>query len=650
MTDPMQAVIKAVPPAEDRRVMVVDDDRDFTDGLARLLELNGYRVRSANSPEAAIEVAADFKPGVALLDIRLAAASGLDLIEYLSGERHGVVCLLMTAQADAGTAIGAAQRGAFDYLRKPLEPALVFSVLELCFTNLRLEAEKAAVEVALEESEARHRSLVELLPDAVFVQRRGTVAFANSNAVELYGAAGADDLVGRPAIDFVHPGDRANWAERARRGTDAKSRVTFAEERGRRLDGSAFHAEVASLPFCYQGVPATLTIVRDINARRTMEEQLRQAQKMEALGQLTGGVAHEFNNLLAVIMGNLDLIRNELADNPDMAVLTAHGIAAVERGAGLTQALLSYTKQLPLQSRAVDLNALVPRICWLLRPMLGESVEIETVLASDRCPTMVDPAQLETAILALASNARDAMPNGGRLTVRTAQEGPEGEEAGDHRMRGVHATLTIEDTGAGMSAEVRARCFDPFFSTKDVGKGTGLGLSMVDGFVRQSGGHVDVESEPGRGTTFIIHLPGADEADERVEADAPASAREAVGGETILVVEDDADVRKSVVGLLRSLGYATIAAADAESALRLLEETPDVALLFSDLILPRGGRGVDIARWARSRRPGLKVLFTTGHSDEAVARDGRLDDGADLIQKPYRKADLARKVAAALGS
>jgi CheY-like chemotaxis protein len=280
--------------------------------------------------------------------------------------------------------------------------------------------------------------------------------------------------------------------------------------------------------------------------------------------------------------------------------------------------------------------------------MLGETVEIETVLASDRCPAMVDAAQLETAILALAANARDAMLNGGRLMIRTAQVGPESDDTGDHRLRGVHATLTIEDPGVGMSAEVLRRCFDPFFSTKEVGKGIGLGLSMVDGFVRQSGGRLEVESTPGRGTVFVLHLPGLSADDELVDVDGPADDGAATDEGTILVVEDDRDVRESTVGLPRSLGYATLAAADAESALGLLEETPDVALLFSDLVLASGGGGADIARRARRRRPGLKILFTTGHSAKVTTRHGRLEDGTNLIQKPYRKADLARKVTAAL--
>ncbi len=651
MTGLANSTIGSVPCEEDRRVLIVDDDRDFADGLADLLEFSGYRVRIANSGQVALEVAAEFGPGVALLDIRLGAESGLDLIESLSGERHGAVCLLMTAHADTGSAIEAVRRGAFDYLRKPLESARVLSVLEFCFANLRLEAEKRAAEEALRDSEMRYRSLVELLPDAVFVQRRGMLEFANSSAVELYGAAGAEDLVGRPAIDIVHPDDRALWANQVGGGAETDSRAAFVEERGRRLDGSTFHAEAASLPFSYRGEPATLTIVHDITARRSMEEQLRQAQKMEALGQLTGGVAHEFNNLLAIILGNLDLIRNELADDESVTDLAGHATGAVERGVELTQALLSYTKQLPLRPRAVDLNTFVPRICLLLRPMLGESIAIDTVLASEHCSAMVDPAQLETAILTLASNARDAMPAGGRLTVRTDRVGPGEVRDGEHvRIRGTHAILTFEDTGSGMSDEVLARCFDPFYSTKDVGKGTGLGLSMVDGFIRQSGGRIEIESAPGRGTTFAIHLPGAVGAEEEGEADASDAAVASGDGKTVLVVEDDTAVRESVVGLLRSLGYETVAAADAETTLRRLEETPDVALLFSDLVLPRGGSGADIARRARRRRPGLKVLFTTGHSDEAVARHGRLEDGADLIQKPYRKADLARKVAAALGA
>jgi PAS domain S-box-containing protein len=381
-------------------------------------------------------------------------------------------------------------------------------------------------------------------------------------------------------------------------------------------------------------------------------EALRQSQKMEALGQLTGGVAHDFNNLLQVIVGNLEIIRRTLApDNPRplKAVNTAMG--SVRAAASLTQRLLAFARRQPLDPKPVNVNALVSGMSDLLHRTLGETVAIKTVLGADTWRVEVDATELEATILNLAVNARDAMPEGGRLTIETANTHIDEAYVARHPevMAGQYLMLSISDTGEGMTAETMRQAFEPFFTTKPVGKGTGLGLSQVYGFVKQSGGHVKLYSEPGIGTTVRIYLPrlhgaGAEHA-APVVREAPGSQRR----ETVLVVEDDADVRAQSVDSLRELGYHVLEASDGPAALGVLErEGEAVQLLFTDVVLPGGMTGAQVAAQATGRFPKLKVLFTTGYARNAIVHHGRLDPGVQLLTKPFTFADLASKVRDAL--
>ena len=392
----------------------------------------------------------------------------------------------------------------------------------------------------------------------------------------------------------------------------------------------------------------------EISEREKAEDALRQAQKMEAVGQLTGGIAHDFNNMLAVIVGNLSLLLRRAAQGKtDLAKYAEGALEGANRGARLTQQLLAFSRQSPLAPVPVDPNKLVAGMSDLLRRAIGEHIRFETVIAGGIWTIFADRTQLETAILNLAVNARDAMPDGGTLTVETsnahlmdvAAGGP-----GTPTASGDFVVICVRDTGSGMTPEVVAKAFDPFFTTKPVGQGTGLGLSQVYGFVKQSRGHVKIDSEPGRGTMVKLYLP-RHSGQERKEKASDTAVVLPPGNlqEVILVVEDDATVRRVAVDSLRDLGYTVHHADGAAQALRLLDQMPQVKLLFTDIVMP-DGNGRKLAEDATAAHPDLKVLFTTGYARDAIMHNGVLDEGVALLPKPYTIQQLASKVRDVLGS
>jgi PAS domain S-box-containing protein len=379
---------------------------------------------------------------------------------------------------------------------------------------------------------------------------------------------------------------------------------------------------------------------------RRKDETLRQAQKMEAVGQLTGGVAHDFNNLLQIILGNLEALQRNLPpDSARTQRALAQAMNGAQRASALTQRLLAFSRRQPLDPRPIDVNALVSGMSELIHRVLGETVSVETVRGAGLWMTEADPNELESAILNLAVNARDAMRGGGHLTIETANAHIDSAYATIHAevTPGQYVVISVSDTGIGMDAETVARAFEPFFTTKPVGQGTGLGLSQVYGFVKQSGGHVKIYSEVGQGTTVKIYLPHLARAhDEPAAEELPVP--EGGKDETILVVEDDEGVRVASVDALRELGYRVMDVHDGPSALRLLEREPDVALLFTDVVLPGGMTGATLAAAVRERQPNMKVLFTTGYARNAIIHQGRLDKGVHLLTKPFTFAQLAAKV------
>ena len=374
------------------------------------------------------------------------------------------------------------------------------------------------------------------------------------------------------------------------------------------------------------------------------QEQLRQAQKMDAIGKLTGGVAHDFNNLLQVISGNLQLLTGDVAGNPRAERRVANAMAGVTRGSRLAAQLLAFGRRQPLAPKVVNIGRFVRELDDLLRRALGEAVEVETVIAGGLWNTLVDVGNVENALLNLAINARDAMDGQGKLTIEAGNALLDEAYAKSHGdlKAGQYVMLAVTDTGSGIAPEVLAQVFEPFFTTKPEGQGTGLGLSMVYGFVKQSGGHVKIYSEPGHGTTVKIYLPRSVQSEDRLVALDDAGVRG--GNETILVAEDDDEVREIVVSMLADLGYRVLKARDAESALSIIDSGIAIDLLFTDVVMPGPVRSTELARKAVERQPGMAVLFTSGYTENAIVHGGRLDEGVELLSKPYTREALARRV------
>ena len=524
---------------------------------------------------------------------------------------------------------------------------------ELAQTNATLESKVAERTAALFRSERLFQQLVMGVTDCAIymMDPKGFIVSWNAGAERIKGYA-ASEIVGKHFRTFYTEEDRASGMPERALSTALKT-GKFEHENWRvRKDGTRFWASVLIDPIRDQNgeLIGFAKITRDMTERRAIQEQLHQSQKMEAIGQLTGGVAHDFNNLLTVILGNLDSLWRQLpVEETRLRLCVDQATRGAQRAAALTSQLLAFARRQPLNPKPTDVNRLVTGISDLVRRTLGETVAVESVLGAGLWKVEVDPHQLESALLNLAVNSRDAMPEGGKLTIETANAHVDEQYAARYPevTAGQYVLICVTDTGCGMSPDTVARAFDPFFTTKPIGEGTGLGLSQVFGFVKQSGGHIKLYSELGQGTTVKIYLPRLT-AGEIIpdELEAPVEPH-GDGRETVLVVEDEDDVRVYSTETLRDLGYTVLAARDGPAALRLLEEHPEVGVLFTDVGLP-GMNGRQLADDARRQRPGLKVLFTTGYARNAIVHQGRIDPGVELLVKPFTRAQLAQRIRAVL--
>jgi PAS domain S-box-containing protein len=510
------------------------------------------------------------------------------------------------------------------------------------------ESKKA--EEAILDSERMARAIIDTALDAIIqVNEAGEVIEWNPQAESILGWS-RQEATGIPITDLYPPkGYRPRYLamNELLRQADRVKGERF-EIDAVRKDGQKIKVEISMTGLRRRGGNIYNLLVRDITAKIAAEEHIRQSQKMEAIGQLTGGIAHDFNNVLTAITSIIGILAEGVADKPQLAEATKLIAAAARRGAELTRRLLAFARKQPLEPRQTDVNALVVSAQKLFRPSLGEHIEIEAALDEHAWPALVDPTQLTTALLNLAVNARDAMPKGGKLTLETSNVALDEAYSREHSdvTPGDYVMIAVSDTGTGIPATIRDKIFDPFFSTKGFGKGTGLGLSMVYGFVKQSSGHINVYSEEGHGTTVKLYLPRATAAEEISEA-TDASLIEG-GIETILVVEDDALVRRSVTTQIQSLGYQTIEAASAAEALVVVDRGDAFDLLFTDVVMPGSMNGRELADEVARRRPGMKVLFTSGYTEDAVFHHGRLDPGVLLLAKPYTKSEIARMIRHAL--
>jgi signal transduction histidine kinase len=606
------------------KILIVDDEPVVLDVLKRLLEEDGRDIALAATPAEAMAIASQGPLSVALVDKNLQGASGLDVSRKLKAVQPDVEVILITGYASLETAIEAVQIGAFDYLTKPIDDYAALSLkVHNAIEKSQLRRSQRELLDRLMESEARYRHLVASAPDAVVVYdaESGLVQDANGAAVQLY---------------------EYTLEELTRVRATQLGPTEAGRHQHRRKDGTQFAADVSSTEFTLNGRLLRVQSVRDATAtvqaereRRALEDRLRLSQKMEAVGRLAGGVAHDFNNLLTIISAHAEFLSQDLGPGNT----EVQGISrAAERGAALTKQLLLFSRHKPVAHEQMDLNQAVTDVMRLLTRVLGEGVRLESQRAPDLWQVRADPDQIGQVLINLAVNARDAMPKGGKLRVCTANEVVATPRTlrGGELAPGRYTTVSVEDSGEGMSDEVLARLFEPFFTTKDYGKGTGLGLATVYAIVRSCDGMIDVESRPGAGSTFRVYLPASEVVEEqpRKVAHLPEKGR----GETILIVEDEDPVRMLLRRILVNHGYLVIEARDGADGLRRVQEHGgEIHLLLTDMVMPEM-TGPELAQRVAAERPTTRVLFMTGYTEHEPA-------GASvLLHKPFSSSTLLGQV------
>ena len=625
-------------------ILVLDDDRGMCETIGDVLEQRGYVVQIATEARAGLEIAATSPIEAAIVDITLPDMSGFDVLHGIRKLLPTTEVIFITGHASLTTAIQAINGLAFAYIVKPFEMSHLLMTVEQAVRKQRLAQ-------ALLDSDERYRFVTENIADAVFLlELDGRIALGNHRAEMITGYAQAE-LVGRAFFSLL---PEAGAREARARLSDVRVGVKvspFFEVELIQKDGARVLLEVHVTSVLKDGQPvARLGVARDITERRYLEDQLRQAQKMEGIGRLAAGVAHDFNNLLTAIGGRCYLVLNALtSENPIRREIEIIQDAA-ERAAKLTHQLLAFSRKQILDPCVLDLNATVTGIEPLLRRMIREDIEIATALDSAAGRVKADAGQIEQVLLNLAVNASDAMPNGGWLTLATSNVTLDEAYARTHAEvePGPYVMLSVSDTGHGMTAEVQAHIFEPFFTTKEVGKGTGLGLATVYGIAKQSGGHITVHSEPGQGAVFKLYLPRVEEAPGTAEPARPTEITRR-GSETVLLVEDDEPLRTLAREILSIQGYTVLDAISPSEALRLADVHPGpIHLLVTDVVMPQMN-GRQVADHLLAARPGLKVLFMSGYTDAAIVEHGVLEPGTHFLQKPFTPDGLSRKVREALG-
>ena len=635
---------------ESLRVLVVEDRAEDAELAIRELRraevtCETERVDSAAHFRRALP---SFKPDVVLADYTVPGFGGMAALEILQTEAPGIPLIIVTGSLDEETAAECIKSGAADYVLKTNLIRLPSAVRgALAFAHS--QADKQAAESALRISEQRFRALVEESWDAIALfGPDGTILYGSPATTRLLGYELAE-FVGRNAMELIHPDDRSAVLLRLEEVTTEPRRRVQVAARVQHKNGHWRHLEgVLTNLLDDPSIRAIVNNYRDVTDRRILEEQVILAQKMEAIGRLAGGVAHDFNNILTAIGGYTDLLLADLAPDDKRRRDVEEIHRAADRAAALTHQLLAFSRRQVLQPKVISLNALVPDIEKMLRRLIGEDILFATVLHPKAGNVRADPGQLEQVIVNLAVNARDAMPKGGRLTIETRNVELDESYTTDHPnvKPGHYVMLAVTDTGVGMNEETKARIFEPFFTTKVRGKGTGLGLATVYGIVQQTGGHIWPYSEPGQGTTMRVYLPRVGEPADPIEHPIETTPIALRGTETILLVEDEAPVRSITRQLLQRNGYTVLEASDGQTALALVdgaEHGTHVDLLLTDVIMP-GMSGRELAAELMARRPALRVLFMSGYTDDAVVRHGMLEPGLAYLEKPFRPPTLLRKV------
>jgi PAS domain S-box-containing protein len=645
-------------------ILLVDDQPANLLALEAVLDSSGANLVTAPSGEEALRRILNDDFAVILLDVQMQGMDGFEtarLIRSREKSRNTPIIFLTAYDTSRYPTEEAYALGAVDYLMKPVVPTMlrakvgVFIDLYLKTEQIRRQAEQLRqweqrqAEQALRDSNARHAAILETALDAIIsIDQFGKIIEFNPAAEKTFGYNRSEVMRKSMAELIIPPSLRKLQADgMARYLATGESPILNRriEITAARADGTEFPVEVTVTRISGEGSPLFTAYVRDITDRKRLEEEFRQAQKMESIGRMAGGVAHDFNNVLTAIRGYADMLASGLDNTGPLHQHAEEIKRAAERGASLTRQLLIFSRKETVTPRIVDLNTLVTNMGNMLRRLLGEDIEITTELATDLGHVKADPCQIEQVVMNLAVNARDAMRHGGKLTIETCNAGLDATICEMHpdARPGPYVRLRMTDTGCGMSDETKAHLFEPFFTTKEAGKGTGLGLATIYGIVKQSKGHIEVSSRLGQGTTFTIYVPRVAQAVSECEKDT-VSTHPKSGTETILLVEDEEMVRSLMRTIFEQKGYTVLEACQGDEALAVCKRHPGpIDLLVTDIMMPRIN-GWQLAERLAQIRPTIKVLFLSGYRHDVLVNDGLLKADSAFVQKPFKPEDLARKV------
>jgi two-component system, cell cycle sensor histidine kinase and response regulator CckA len=634
---------------ERRRLLIVDDEKDFVLSLADILESYGYIVEMAHSGKSAIEKIGKFDADVALLDIRLGNENGINLIGRLKEQSPKLLTIVMTAYATADTAIEALQEGAYDYLRKPLNPLDLLAKLDRCFEMLQLEREKAT-------AEEHYRLLIDTLNDGLGVQDLdGRFTYVNDKLCEMTGCV-RDEMIGRPITDFLDETSKKYCSETASK-IEIEGFKRYELEMLKK-DGRSFPVIISpqSLKDSEGRLKGYFALIADVSKpkeiekeRQRMEAELQQAQKMESIGVLAGGISHDFNNSLQAILGYTQMLLIETEGIVSIHSKLLQIEKAAKRAGELTQQLLAFSRKVESRLRPTDLNHEVSQVGSLLQRTILKMINISLNLGDNLHIINADPSQIEQILMNLAINARDAMSEEGSITIKTENITVDFEYSKNHfgLNPGDYVLLTFSDTGQGMDQETISRIFEPFFTTKGPGKGTGLGLPMVYGLIKKHNGYIECNSKPGEGTSFKIFFPVVGDVVENAP-DKKDNATVPEGTETILIIDDEALVRELAEHMLAKFGYKVLTASGAETGLRIYRDNKDcIALVILDMIMPGMG-GIRCLEELQKIKRDAKVIIASGYTAEGT-RNNVLSSGAKgFINKPFNIREMLVAVREAL--
>ena len=627
------------------RILVVDDEEKIRKSLGGLLEDNGYEVVTAGSGPECLQILSSQKVDLAILDIVMPGMSGIEVLQKIKEKYKDTEVIIISGYADKEKAIAAFRLGVYDLIEKPFESKEILNTINNCLNQLGLRKEVGRKTADLVRAEEKYRDLYDNAPDMYHsIDKDGYIIEVNQTEADALGYR-FEELIGRHLTD-IFTGDSKEAFEKDFPVLLNKGSLSGLERQVICKDGSVIDVSInVRAVYDEKGEPVkTKAIMRDITEKRKLEAQLLHAQKMEAIGQFAGGIAHDFNNILTVIIGYGHLLQVELNMDKKLNSYVTCILNSAQKAASLTHSILAFSKKQLINTKPVNIKEIILALKKLLPRLIGEDIELSVHLTGEDLIVMADTTQIEQVLMNLATNARDAMPDGGSLVIRTDLVRIDDDFINNYGFGrpGNYALISVTDTGHGMEDVTKEKIFEPFFTTKEVGKGTGLGLSMAYGIIKQHNGYINVYSELGKGSTFKIYLPVIK---SDVEEMRPAAITMPTGGtEVILLAEDNEEVRKLTRTVLDSFGYEVIEAVDGEDAINKFKEDKDkIQFLIFDLIMPKKN-GKEAFEEIKKIRPNIKVLFSSGYAADIIQKKGGIEEGINTVQKPISPRELIKKV------